>query len=118
MLIHQLLALVVPGRKALLTEVIDPPPIGIRSIDTRLYSLNAHGLAHARGHMVCGVHGPGGATGVGGVGGVNQGEFVKSKKLSRSGCAASRFVRCAPELMKRFSTNFMIAVWSMGTWET
>ena len=60
--------------------------------------------------MLCGVQGPGDATGVGGMGGVNQGTPVKSKNSSKSGWAASRLVKCAPELIKRFSTNFMIAV--------
>lgn len=68
--------------------------------------------------MLCGVHGPGGDVGVGGVGGVAQGTFVKSKKSNKSGCAASRLVRCALAPMKRFSTNLMMAVWSIGIWET
>lgn len=51
-----------------------------------------------------------GLAGVGGVGGVDHGILVKSKKSSRSGCAASRAVRCAELPMKRFSTNLMMAV--------
>ncbi len=53
-------------------------------------------------------------TGVGGVGGVAQGTLLKSKKSSRSGCTASRAVRCALGPMKRFSTNLITAVWSIG----
>ena len=56
--------------------------------------------------------------GVGGVGGVAQGILVKSKKSSRFGCAASLAVKCAELPIKRFSTNLMIAVWSMGVWPT
>ena len=43
-------------------------------------------------------------------GGVAHGLFAKSKKSSRLGCAASRFVRCADAPINRFSTNLMTAV--------
>ena len=56
--------------------------------------------------------------GVGGVGGVAQGTLVKSKKSSRLGWAASRAVRLGSPGIKRFSTNLITAVWSMGMWET
>jgi hypothetical protein len=66
--------------------------------------------------IVAGVHvAVEGASGVGGgvvlwVGGVDQGTFTKSKKSSRLGWAASRLVRYCWLLMKRSSTNLMIAV--------
>ncbi len=56
--------------------------------------------------------------GAGGVGGVAHGTALKSKNSSRFGCAASRFVRCAEELMNRLSTNLITAVWSIGVCET
>ena len=49
-------------------------------------------------------------TGAGGLGGAAQGVLLKSKNSSRSGCAASRAVRCAALPMNRFSTNLMMAV--------
>jgi len=48
--------------------------------------------------------------GVGGLGGVDHGTALKSKNSSRLGCAASRFVKCAEELMNRLSTNLITAV--------
>ena len=59
-----------------------------------------------------------GVTGAGGVGGVAHGTLLKSKNSSRSGCAASRAVRCAELPMNRFSTNLITAVWSIGVCET
>ena len=49
-------------------------------------------------------------TGAGGVGGVAHGAPVKSKKSSKSGCAASWAVRCAELPIKRLSTNLITAV--------
>lgn len=57
-------------------------------------------------------------TGAGGAGGVDHGTFVKSKNSRRLGCAASRGVKCAEAPMKRFSTNLITAVWSIGVCET
>jgi hypothetical protein len=48
--------------------------------------------------------------GTGGAGGVDHGTALKSKNSSRFGCAASRLVKCAEELMKRLSTNLITAV--------
>ena len=44
------------------------------------------------------------------VGGVAHGTALKSKKSSKSGCAASRLVKCAVGPTNRFSTNLIIAV--------
>ena len=63
--------------------------------------------------MAAGVHDEV-VTGAGGVGGVAQGMLVKSKKSSKLGWAASRAVRCAVLPIKRFSTNLITAVWSIG----
>lgn len=57
-------------------------------------------------------------TGAGGVGGVSHGILVKSKNSNKFGCAASRAVRWAELPINRFSTNLMIAVWSIGTCDT
>ena len=47
-----------------------------------------------------------------------QGVVAKSKNSSRFGWALSRAVRCAEDPIKRFSTNFRMAVWSMGVCDT
>lgn len=63
--------------------------------------------------MLAGVHDEPTAGGTGtldAAGGVFHGMLVKSKKSNKSGCAASRFVRCADAPMKRVSTNLMTAV--------
>ena len=71
-------------------------------------------LLKHHGPMLSGRHGlkPSdvAVAGEGGVGGVPYGTALKSKNSSRFGCAASRFVRCAEELMKRLSTNLITAV--------
>lgn len=74
----------------------------------------AIGLSRKRNYyIVSGVHvdpTTGGTGMLDAAGGVIHGMLVKSKKSNKSGCAASRFVRCADGPMKRFSTNLMIAV--------
>ena len=79
-------------------------------------------MARAYGPMLAGVHvlrcKSALVTAAGGEGGVAHGVLTKSKKSKRFGCAASRAVRCAEGPMKRFSTNFMMAVWSIGICET
>jgi hypothetical protein len=67
--------------------------------------------------MAAGVHDEV-VTGAGGAGGAAQGVLVKSKKSSRFGWDASRAVRCTVLPIKRFSTNLITAVWSIGIWET
>jgi hypothetical protein len=57
-------------------------------------------------------------TGLGGEGGVDHGIFVKSKNSRRLGWAASRLVKFAELPINRFSTNLMIAVWSIGVCDT
>ena len=70
-------------------------------------------------YMLLGVHVAGlGVVGAGGLGGVAHGAAVKSKKSSRLGWAASRCVKCVLLPMKRFSTNLITAVWSIGVCET
>ena len=66
-----------------------------------------------RAYIVAGVHVDPTAGGTGMLeadGGVAHGMLVKSKKSNKSGCAASRFVKCADGPMKRFSTNLIMAV--------
>src|ERR1700721_130991 len=52
--------------------------------------------------------------GAGGEGGMAQGTALKSKNSSGLGCAVSRGVKWAELPRNRFSTNLIIAVWSIG----
>jgi hypothetical protein len=63
--------------------------------------------------MLAGVHvdpTEGGTGMLDAAGGIFHGMLVKSKKSNKSGCAASRLVRCTDGPMNRLSTNLMIAV--------
>ena len=81
-------------------------------------ALNLVGSKPGHGPMFVGVHDVVEVKGAGGEGGVAQGTALKSKKSSRLGCAASRGVKWAELPRNRFSTNLIIAVWSMGVCET
>src|ERR1700722_550460 len=81
-------------------------------------ALSLLGSKPGHGPRFVGVHDVVEVNGAGGEGGVAQGTALKSKNSSRLGCAASRGVNWAELPIKRFSTNLMTAVWSIGVCET